>query len=42
VSSGTAYALAGILVVGGLIAVLLLEGVPYERQIKLERPTSAD
>jgi UDP-GlcNAc:undecaprenyl-phosphate GlcNAc-1-phosphate transferase len=42
VSSGTGYALAGILVVGGLIAVLLLEGVPYERQIKLERPTSAD
>jgi UDP-GlcNAc:undecaprenyl-phosphate/decaprenyl-phosphate GlcNAc-1-phosphate transferase len=42
VSSGTAYALAGILVLGGLIAVLRLEGVPYERQIKLERPTSAD
>jgi UDP-GlcNAc:undecaprenyl-phosphate/decaprenyl-phosphate GlcNAc-1-phosphate transferase len=42
VSPGTAYALAGVLVVGGLIAVLLLEGVPYERQIKLERPTSAD
>jgi UDP-GlcNAc:undecaprenyl-phosphate/decaprenyl-phosphate GlcNAc-1-phosphate transferase len=41
VSPGTAYTLAGILVVAGLVAVLLLEGAPYERQIKLERPSSA-
>jgi UDP-GlcNAc:undecaprenyl-phosphate GlcNAc-1-phosphate transferase len=40
-SPGTSYALAGILVVVGLIAVLLLEGAPYERQIKLERSSSA-
>jgi UDP-GlcNAc:undecaprenyl-phosphate/decaprenyl-phosphate GlcNAc-1-phosphate transferase len=40
-SSGTAYALVGILVAGGLVAVLLLESAPYERQMKLERSQSA-
>lgn len=42
VSSGTAYALAGILVVGGLVAVLFFEATPYERQAKLEKSASAD
>lgn len=38
---GTAYLLAGILVACGLIAVLLLESVPYERQGKLQKSSSA-
>lgn len=37
----TAYMLAGILVVCGLIAVLLLESAPYERQGKLQKSSSA-
>jgi UDP-GlcNAc:undecaprenyl-phosphate/decaprenyl-phosphate GlcNAc-1-phosphate transferase len=41
VSPVTAYSLAGILVVGGLIAILLLEGAPYERQVKLQRSPSS-
>jgi UDP-GlcNAc:undecaprenyl-phosphate/decaprenyl-phosphate GlcNAc-1-phosphate transferase len=41
VSPGRAYALTGTLVVASLIAVLLLEGAPYERQIKLERSSSS-
>ncbi|HXQ25760.1 MAG TPA: MraY family glycosyltransferase [Candidatus Acidoferrales bacterium] len=41
VSPGTAYLLAGILSVVGLLAILLLESAPYERQVKLEKTTSA-
>ena len=41
VSTGTAYVLAGILAACGLVAVLFLEGAPYERQVKLDRSTSA-
>lgn len=37
----TAYMLAGILIVCGLIAVLLLESAPYERQGKLQKSSSA-
>ncbi len=40
ISPGTSYLLAGILVGCGLIAVLLLEGAPYERQVKLEKSSS--
>lgn len=36
-----AYMLAGILIVCGLIAVLLLESAPYERQGKLQKSSSA-
>jgi UDP-GlcNAc:undecaprenyl-phosphate/decaprenyl-phosphate GlcNAc-1-phosphate transferase len=32
-----AYALAGILVAGGLVAVFFLESVPYERQMKIKK-----
>jgi len=39
-SPGLAYALAGVLLVAGLIAILLLESAPYERQVKLEGPSS--
>ena len=39
-SPGTVYILAGILILGGLAAVMLLEGVPYERQAKLEKSSS--
>lgn len=42
ISPGAAYAVAAILAIGGLIAILLLEGAPYERQMKLERSSSAD
>lgn len=41
VSSGTAYALAGFLLAVGMIAVVFLEGAPYERQAKLEGSSSA-
>ena len=37
----TAYVLAGILVVCGLVAVLLLESVPCERQHKLQKTSQA-
>ncbi|HKV06197.1 MAG TPA: MraY family glycosyltransferase [Candidatus Acidoferrales bacterium] len=40
IASTSAYVTAGVLVVGGLIAVLLLEGAPYERQVRPEKPTS--
>ena len=36
-SPGVAYVLAGSLTASGLIAVLLLEGAPYERQVKLQK-----
>ena len=39
-SPATAYVLIGILVLCGLAAVLLLESVPYERQVKLEKSSS--
>jgi UDP-GlcNAc:undecaprenyl-phosphate/decaprenyl-phosphate GlcNAc-1-phosphate transferase len=42
ISPAAAYALAGILAVAGLIAVSLLESAPYERQMKLQRSSSAD
>ena len=41
VSPGTAYLLAGILAICGLFAILLLESAPYERQVKLQKTTSA-
>src|SRR5271170_5343221 len=40
-SAATVYTLAGLLVVGALAAVLVLEALPYERQVKLHKPTSA-
>jgi hypothetical protein len=40
-SAATVYTLAGLLVVGALAAVLILEALPYERQVKLHKPTSA-
>lgn len=41
VSLSTAYLLTGLVVVFGLIAVLLLEGAPYERQVKLQKSSPA-
>lgn len=41
VSPGTAYLLAGIVVVCALVGILLLEGAPYERQAKLQKSPSA-
>ncbi len=41
VSPATAYTLAGLLAIGGLTAVLFLEGAPYERQAKLQKSSSA-
>jgi UDP-GlcNAc:undecaprenyl-phosphate GlcNAc-1-phosphate transferase len=41
VSPGTAYLLAGILSIGALLAIFFLESAPYERQVKLEKTTSA-
>jgi UDP-GlcNAc:undecaprenyl-phosphate GlcNAc-1-phosphate transferase len=40
-SATTVYTLAGLLVVGALAAVFILEALPYERQVKLHKPTSA-
>jgi uncharacterized membrane protein len=37
----TVYTIAGILVVAALCAIFLLEGLPYERQVKLHKPSSA-
>ena len=37
----TAYALAVFLVVGSLVAIFVLEGLPYERQVKLPKTFSA-
>jgi len=39
-SPAVAYVLAGILALGGLVGVLLLEGAPYERQVKLQKSSS--
>ena len=40
-SAATVYTLAGLLVVGAFAAVFVLEALPYERQVKLHKPTSA-
>src|SRR5271155_4135136 len=40
-SAATVYTLAGLLIVGALPAVFILEALPYERQVKLHKPTSA-
>jgi UDP-GlcNAc:undecaprenyl-phosphate GlcNAc-1-phosphate transferase len=40
-SLGTTYTVIGLLVVGALAAVFVLEGLPYDRQVKLPKPTSA-
>ena len=40
-SLGTTYTVIGLLVVGALVAVFVLEGLPYDRQVKLSKPTSA-
>src|SRR3984957_18905864 len=40
-SSSTTYTVIGLLVVGALAAVFVLEGLPYDRQVKLPKPTSA-
>jgi hypothetical protein len=40
-SSGTTYTLLGLMVLAALAAVFFLEGLPYDRQVKLPKPTSA-
>jgi UDP-GlcNAc:undecaprenyl-phosphate/decaprenyl-phosphate GlcNAc-1-phosphate transferase len=40
ISNGSAYMLVGALAVFGLVAVLFLESVPYERQAKLQKSSS--
>ncbi|MGC2701991.1 MAG: MraY family glycosyltransferase [Candidatus Acidiferrales bacterium] len=40
-SPATVYTIAGILAVVALCAIFLLEGLPYERQVKLHKPSSA-
>jgi UDP-GlcNAc:undecaprenyl-phosphate GlcNAc-1-phosphate transferase len=40
-SATKVYALAALLVVGALAAVFILEALPFERQAKLHKPTSA-
>src|SRR6202453_1125119 len=40
-SAATAYGMAGLLILGSLFAIYLLEGLPYDRQVKLPKPTSA-
>ena len=40
-SLGTTYTVIGLLVVGALAAVFVLEGLPYDRQVKLSKPASA-
>jgi UDP-GlcNAc:undecaprenyl-phosphate GlcNAc-1-phosphate transferase len=40
-SATKVYTLAALLVVGALAAVFILEALPYERQVKLHKPTSA-
>jgi UDP-GlcNAc:undecaprenyl-phosphate GlcNAc-1-phosphate transferase len=39
-SPATAYTLAALVALGGLVAVFFLEGVPYERQAKLPKASS--
>ncbi len=38
-SPRSAYVLSGILLTAGLVAVFFLESVPYERQVKLQKPS---
>lgn len=40
-SPATVYTIAGILAVVALCGVFILEGLPYERQVKLHKPSSA-
>ncbi|MGB0036275.1 MAG: MraY family glycosyltransferase [Candidatus Acidiferrales bacterium] len=40
-SPASAYALAGILFLFGIVAVVFLESAPYERQVKLQKSSSA-
>jgi UDP-GlcNAc:undecaprenyl-phosphate GlcNAc-1-phosphate transferase len=40
-SPGTIYKVAGILGLAAMVAVFFLESLPYERQAKLHKPTSA-
>jgi UDP-GlcNAc:undecaprenyl-phosphate/decaprenyl-phosphate GlcNAc-1-phosphate transferase len=40
-SASAAYLVIGLVVVGGLIGVLLLEGAPYERQVKFPKSSPA-
>jgi UDP-GlcNAc:undecaprenyl-phosphate GlcNAc-1-phosphate transferase len=40
-SPATVYTIAGILAVVALCGVFILEGLPFERQVKLHKPTSA-
>lgn len=40
-SAATVYTIAGILIVVALCAIFLLENLPYERQAKLHKPSSA-
>jgi UDP-GlcNAc:undecaprenyl-phosphate/decaprenyl-phosphate GlcNAc-1-phosphate transferase len=40
-SPATVYTIAGILIVAALCAIYLLEALPYERQVKLHKPTSS-
>ncbi len=40
-SPATVYTIAGVLAVVALCGVFILEGLPYERQVKLHKPSSA-
>jgi UDP-GlcNAc:undecaprenyl-phosphate/decaprenyl-phosphate GlcNAc-1-phosphate transferase len=40
-SAGTTYTIIGFLVLAAMAAVFFLEGLPYDRQVKLAKPTSA-
>jgi len=40
-SSRSTYTVIGLLVLGALAAIFVLEGLPYDRQVKLPKPTSA-
>ncbi len=40
-SATSVYTLAAVLAVAALCAIFLLEGLPYERQVKLHKPTSS-
>jgi hypothetical protein len=36
-SAATAYALAGLIILGSLLVIFLLESAPYERQAKVPK-----
>jgi UDP-GlcNAc:undecaprenyl-phosphate GlcNAc-1-phosphate transferase len=40
-SPGTTYTLIGVIALAAMVAVFYLESLPYERQVKLHKPTSA-